>query len=195
MYFRDWIDNKLNIEDVREVKSNSPFKVSIASGFKTFGTEFTRITGGTTFKDKQINEVNAMLHRTFFMLSYTDCKEILQLMANAEVKPDHFTYTTLISKTTSLVDASKLLADMKLKEIAPNAVTYVNIMKKSDTFDEAMTVFDSMRKDKIEPAIQHFSALLGKADTPEVVQKVEELRSLYKVPTNDIYANKLRIKK
>ena len=116
-------------------------------------------------------------------------------MIDAQIKPDHFTYTTLISKTTSLADASKLLADMKLKKIDPNAVTYVNIMKKSDTFDEAMTVFDSMRKDKIDPAIQHFSALLGKADNPEIVQKVEELRALYRVPTNDIYANKLRIKK
>ena len=107
MYFRDWIDNKLNIEEVREVKSNSR-RINIDSRLKTFGTEFTRITNSTTFKGKQIVEVNAMLHHTFFMLSYTECKNILKSMTDAQIKPDHFTYTTLISKTTSLAETTRI---------------------------------------------------------------------------------------
>lgn len=195
MFFRGWIEHKLNIEEIRQNKLNGQIKVNVESRLKKYVSEFTRITSSNNFKDKQINDVNNMLHRTFFILTYSECKSILKSMYDANVKPDHFTYTTLISKTTSLSDALKLLKDMKEKKITPNAVTYVNIMKKADSFDEAMKVFDQMRKDKIEPAIQHFSALLGKADNSEVVQRVEELRSLYKVPTNDIYANKLKIKK
>jgi pentatricopeptide repeat protein len=195
MYFRGWLENKLNIEEIRHAKLNGRVKVNIESKLTKFATEFKKLTKSNISNEKQLNDINSMLHRNFYMLSLDECKSILKTMSDSEIKPDHFTYTTLISKVTNSADALQLLDTMKSKKIIPNAVTYVNILKKTDSFEEAMKVFDLMRKDKIEPAIQHFSALLGKADNSEVVQQVEELRALYGIPTNDIYANKLRIKK
>ncbi len=197
MYFRGWSERKINIEEISRVgKHNEQNQIDVESKLRTFTTEFSKIKNNNKIvKDRKVNEINAMLHRTFFMLSLAECKNILKTMTNDNLSPDHFTYTTLISKTTNKPDAIWLLDDMKKKKISPNAVTYVNILKKTESFDDAMKIFDLMRKDKIEPAIQHFSALLGKADNSEIVQRVEELRSLYSVPTNDIYTNKLRIKK
>jgi ABC-type cobalamin/Fe3+-siderophores transport system ATPase subunit len=197
MFFRSWLDHKLNIEDIRQTTSNSIVeKISIKSRLMTFKDEFQRIIDKSTAPNfKKLNDVNSMLHRTFFILTLQDCKSFLKTMRDAGLQPDHFAYTTLISKVPDLASAKVLLKDMKSKKIIPNGVTYVNIMKKSESFGDAMEVFDLMRTDKIEPAIQHFSVLLGKADHSEMVRKVEELRSLYGVPTNDIYVNKLHIKK
>ena len=83
---------------------------------------------------------------------------------------------------------------MKGRQILPNGVTYLNLMKKASNLQDAINIFDQMRNDKIEPAIQHFSTLLGKVNTPEQVQMVEDLRALYGISTNEIYANKLRVK-
>jgi len=195
MYFRGWPDHKLNIEEIRHARLNGQLKIDIEPRLTRFAEEFKRITREPKANNRALNDVNAMLHRSFFILSFNECKSILKTLTDAGFAPDHFTYTTLISKTTSQADALKLLHEMKKRKITPNAVTYVNILKKTETFDDAMNVFDLMRNDHVEPAIQHFSALLGKADNPEIVDRVEELRSLYGVPANDIYANKLRIKK
>ena len=195
MYFRGWSDCKVNIEEISAKHNNQP-KIDLESKLTIFMTAYQSIINNTKIlSDRKINEINAMLHKTFFMLSLDECTKILRTLETNSLKPDHFTYSTLISKTTKESDAISLLNEMKAKKISPNAVTYVNILKKTEDFDGAMKVFDLMRKDKIEPAIQHFSALLGKAENTETVQKVEELRSLYEVPSNDIYANKLRIKK
>jgi len=194
MYYRGWLERKMNIEEIKQGKDKNQIRIDIRTQLTRFADEFKRITKGKN-SDRILNDVNAMLHRTFYMLSIEDCKSILKTMSDANIKPDHFTYTTLISKTTNSKDAIKLLGVMKKAKITPNAVTYVNILKKTETFDDAMTAFDLMRNDRIEPAIQHFSTLLGKADDPEIVQRVEELRALYGVPANDIYSNKLRIKK
>ena len=195
MYFKGWPEYKINIDEIRHAKSNGITSVNLQSNLVTFVENFNRITKKRSSNKEKVNEANAMLHRSFFILSLTDCKSILKTMTDSAITPDHFTYSTLISKATNKSDAEKLLKEMKKKKITPNAVTYVNVLKKTDSFDEAMEVFDWMRADKIEPAIQHFSTLLGKANSPDVVQKVEELRSMYGVPANDIYANKLQIKK
>lgn len=197
MFFKGWLDHKLNIEDIRQTSSSNVLeKTPLKSRLMMFKDEFQRImdkNNAPTFK--KLNDVNAMLHRTFFVLTLEDCKKILKMMRDSGLQPDHFAFTTLISKVPDLASAKVLLKDMKSKKIIPNGVTYVNIMKKSESFGDAMEVFDLMRTDKMEPAIQHFSVLLGKADHSEMVRKVEELRSLYGVPTNDIYVNKLHIKK
>ncbi len=195
MYFGGWSEHKLNIEEIRHDRLNGQAQIDIESRLARFTQEFGRIMQEERNENRKLNEVNAMLHRTFPMLTSNECKSILKTMRDAGLSPDHYTYTTLISKTTNKEDALNLLRDMKERGIIPNAVTYVNVLKKTENLDEAISVFDLMREDRIEPAIQHFSTLLGKADSPQAAQRVEELRSLYGIPVNDIYANKLRVKK
>lgn len=195
MFYKGWVDYMKNMEDIKHFKLNGQLNIDLASKIKIFVGEFKILTKNREKNERLMNDVNTMLHRAFFMLTLAECKMILQSISNEGLIPDHFTYTTLISKTTNKADAMDLLNEMKKKKIQPNAVTYVNVLKKTENYDEAISVFDLMRKDRIEPAIQHFSTLLGKADTPDAVERVEELRSLYGVPSNDIYANKLQIKK
>jgi ABC-type lipoprotein export system ATPase subunit len=195
MYFKGWHDKKINIDEIRHEKSNRIQRIDIKSNLATFAEGFKKIAQSRLLGKEKVNQINTMLHRSFFILPLTDCNSILKTMIDASITPDVFTYSTLISKTTNKADAEKLLKEMKKKKITPNVVTYVNVLKRTESFEEAMEVFDWMRIDRIEPVIQHFGALLGKADTPEFVQKVEELRAMYEVPTNDIYANKLHIKK
>jgi energy-coupling factor transporter ATP-binding protein EcfA2 len=196
MFYGGWLEHKKNIEEIRRPQSFG-LQIGLTSEDvpALFAKEFRRIVEKQLRGRLFLAEINAMIHKNFYELTLDHCKQILKAIADEDLVPDHFTYTTLIAKTENQADALWLLEEMKKKKIAPNGVTYVNILRKTDAFEDAMRVFDKMRDDKIEPAIQHFSVLLGKAENPEIVEKVEELRALYAIPVNDIYSNKLRIKK
>jgi hypothetical protein len=144
---------------------------------------------------QKTKEANTFLHWEFFMLSLDECKVVLQFLKDKQITPDVITYTTLISKLTNLKDAREMLKTMKEVGIQPNNVTYGQLLKKADGFKEAMNVLNEMvDKEHLTPDLLHLSTLLGKAESPQDARIVEELRRQYGLDTNEIYANKLRIK-
>jgi pentatricopeptide repeat protein len=195
MFSRGWIEHVKNIDDIRTSGVAPEISFVDDHAFDKFEEELSNITSYGSLPARILSDANQLIHRCFFRLTLRECTEIIQKLTDNGIVPDHFTFTTLISKSTTMNDAESLLAVMRTKRIQPNGVTYVNILKKTNSFEEAKGVFNRMREAKIEPAIQHFSTLLGKAQTSEAAQEVEELRSLFGVDANEIYQNKLRMKK
>lgn len=193
IFFRGWLDNKFNMTDIQVEKLKGQIDNVNGNDILLFKKELERIESKKSLKP--INEINSILHRNFFQISYDDAKSIIKMLNDKKIVADEITYTTLISKMSNQENAKKLLKDMELKKLQPNGITYTILMKKTDNFEDAMQIFNVMREKRIEPMLQHFSVLLGKADKTEDVQRVEELRSWYGITPNDIYSNKLRVKK
>lgn len=193
IFYAGWSDKMQRITDIQKEAQNAILKkidphyaeYDMSDFFKSL-KKLSKIS---------LSEVNNMIQQSFFSITLDYSQKILNYITKElTLNPDHYTFTILISKAKNLKDAFKLYQMMKERQILPNGVTYLNLMKKASNLQDAINIFDQMRNDKIEPAIQHFSTLLGKVNTPEQVQMVEDLRALYGISTNEIYANKLRVK-
>ena len=115
-------------------------------------------------------------------------------MKKKDVRPDIFTYTTLISKLTTYEEAEELFNQMKKAKIKPNEYTFNNLLKKAPSVEKGIEIIAEMKKSNVFPDIITFSTLLGKAKTINEINIIEEHRRYYGVQPNEKYFNKLKIK-
>jgi len=127
-------------------------------------------------------------------LTYKECLDIFELMKKKDVRPDIFTYTTLISKLTTYEEAEELFNQMKKAKIKPNEYTFNNLLKKAPSVEKGIEIIAEMKKSNVFPDIITFSTLLGKAKTINEINIIEEHRRYYGVQPNEKYFNKLKIK-
>ncbi|MFN0035232.1 MAG: AAA family ATPase [Saprospiraceae bacterium] len=195
IFFKGWEDKMVRMDQILFAQSNGITKVDLPSNTSKVKKVLANLDSKILSPIQKTKEANIFLHREFFMLSFQDCKLIIESLKDKKIIPDQFTYTTLISKLTSKKDALELLKDMDKKGILPNNVTYNHILTKSDGFEDALEVIDLMSQRDSTPNIINLSTLLGKAEKPEDTKTVEELRQKNGLEPNEIYSNKLHIKR
>jgi len=164
-------------------------------------SDFRKFSGNIPAKLYQFNrKISA-----YTSFTKDECFELLNFLYKENgIHPDVITFTTFISKLNSYQDAKEIFDLMETQDytnlslVKPNDITLNTLIKKVSSVEEGIKLIqDVSNNEKLQlyPDIITFSTLLGKAKNADEIRLLEEVRNYYGVKPNDIYLNKLNLKK
>jgi ABC-type cobalamin/Fe3+-siderophores transport system ATPase subunit len=202
VFYVIWESKVKRMEDItKPTELSQPSSIlSQASPSESFADllrEFSEITSGDQPSRQKIYHVNIALSK-MVSISGLQAIEVLDFLKGKRVNPDVITFTTLISKVNSSVEAKRILDKMKkdFNRVLPNEITLNTLLKKAESVEKGIGLLSEISENyRLLPDIITFSTLLGKATSSEDVETVEEARKYYGIQTNERYLNKLKLKK
>ncbi len=207
VYYQGWIEKTTRIEEIQSTSDlvTEPTilieKTTQSEGrLQRITTDFKNFSGSIPARLYQFNrKISA-----YTSFTKNECIELLDFLKENKVYPDVITFTTLISKLNSYTDAKEIFDLMeaekytRLSHVKPNDITLNTLIKKVSNVKEGIDLIqDVSSKEELQlyPDIITFSTLLGKAKNTDEIRLLEEVRNYYGVKTNDIYLNKLNVKR
>ncbi len=204
VFYQGWIEKMTRIEKIQSMVTESTILKE-----KTAQTEervqriigdFKHFSGG---KLAQLYQFNRIIN-AYTSFTRDECIKLVAFLRENDIYPDVITFTTLISKLNSYMDAKEIFDLMesekytKLSHVKPNDITLNTLIKKVSTVKEGLELIQNVsanEKLQLYPDIITFSTLLGKVKDTNEIELLEEMRNYYGIKTNDIYSNKLNFKR
>lgn len=207
IYYQGWTEKMTRIKEIQSVSDAATESIILREKAAQSGdrvqeikSDFQRFSGSGLAKLHQFNR------KIISYSSFTkdECMALLDFLKSNSIYPDVKTFTTLISKLNSYKDA-KVIFDLieeetysRLTHVRPDSITLNTLIRKVGKVKEGLElIHDASNNEKFQlhPDIITFSTLLGKTKNTQEIRSVEEVRNYYGVKTDDIYLNKLNVKR
>lgn len=124
----------------------------------------------------------------------SEAQQLLDSMVNAEIDPDVFTFTALLSKTSTFDDAKGVFEQLKATGHKPTLFTLNTFLSKANKKADAWAIVSQIQAAGEKPNTFTFNQLIARSETFAEAMLVAEKMRLAKLDSDDFTINFLLAK-